>query len=216
MYNDHPRGPNIVVVVNRWSLFEVTYVIKVPNRSTKWWSLKTGCHNAERVVGSGFSILWIWLPTCIIIKYQKWTCLQVWHSFLMYTFLKGSNILWLIRLQFRIIDPFIDPSGKKNLCTWENIYCDNEHKKKSLSLTRCGYIAGWTICWTTWGCAGAVAGGAVGNNSSVAGGFAQNFFQIQNVSKIPRAKKRIISRGDEKSQCFDWKGIWMFDLRIVS
>ncbi len=38
----------------------------------------------------------------------------------------------------------------------------------------------------------------MGNNSSVAGGFAQNFFQIQNVSKIPRAKKRIISRGDEQ------------------
>ena len=32
------------------------------------------------------------------------------------------------------------PLTQKHLCTRENIYCDSEHKEKSLKLTRCGYI----------------------------------------------------------------------------
>ena len=47
----------------------------------------------------------------------------------------------LLRIKFPLALAGIpSPLTRKNLCTRENIYCDNEHKKKSLSLTRCGYI----------------------------------------------------------------------------
>ncbi len=72
-----------------------------------------------------------------------------------------------------------------------------------------GYIAGCMICWTIWGgttgAFGAAAGGAEGYGRSAAvSDFVQHFFHIKNVSKIPMAKKE--SKGDEKIQCFDWKG----------
>jgi len=67
---------------------------------------------------------------------------------------------------------------------------------------------GCSCCWAigpgAGGKYGAAAGGAGG--SEAVGDFVQNFFHIQNVSKIPMAKKQNIISGDEKIQCFDWKG----------
>ncbi len=56
MYNDHPRDPKLVAVVDRWSLFRGSFIL---------WKLKSGPRNSGRcrqaVVIRRWSLTQVWL-----------------------------------------------------------------------------------------------------------------------------------------------------------
>jgi hypothetical protein len=55
VYNDHPRDPKFVVVVDRWSLFRGRFML---------WSLKLGIQNGGRCRQ--------------VVAIQRWSLTQVW------------------------------------------------------------------------------------------------------------------------------------------